>query len=167
MWWPGEAKETRLYRNCKSEIRSGIISVLSTTYPDYNRNLGNFYNMENLNKSSQTRFNSFKLALSGLSHAFSTQKNFQIQLVIGIIVVTSAWVLGFSRIEWLILITTINIVLAAELLNTVIEVVIDLAVKEKLLPDAKIAKDVAAAAVLLIAVFSVMVGLILFVPHLI
>ena len=66
----------------------------------------------------------------------------------------------------LILIITIAIVLAAELLNTVVEIVVDLAVKERLLPDAKLAKDVSAAAVLLIAIFSVIVGLILFIPHL-
>ena len=123
--------------------------------------------MENSTNSNNTRADSFRYAFSGLSHAFSSQKNFQIQIVIGIVILALAWVLEFSRIEWLILIITIALVLAAELLNTVVEVVIDLAVKEKLLPDAKIAKDVSAAAVLLIAVFSVVVGLILFVPHLI
>lgn len=123
--------------------------------------------MDNSNKPNRTRVDSFRFAFSGLSHAFSSQKNFQIQLIIGIVVLVSAWALDFSRLEWLILIITIAIVLAAELLNTVVEVVIDLAVKEKLLPDAKIAKDVSAAAVLLIATFSVVVGLILFVPHLI
>ena len=83
------------------------------------------------------------------------------------VVLLVAWILDFSRFEWLVLIITVALVLAAELLNTVVEVVIDLAVKEKLLPDAKIAKDVSAAAVLLISAFSVIVGLILFVPHLI
>src|SRR3989344_4427641 len=117
----------------------------------------------NRNKRS---FESFRIAFSGLAHAVSSQKNFQVQLFIGLVVLLVAWILDFCRFEWLVLIITVALVLAAELLNTVVEVVIDLAVKEKLLPDAKIAKDVSAAAVLLISAFSVVVGLILFLPHL-
>lgn len=115
--------------------------------------------------SNKTRIDSFKFASGGLRHALINQPNFQIQLVIGIVVVISAWLLHFSRIEWLILILTIGLVLASELINTVVEVVVDLAVKERLLPDAKIAKDVAAAAVLLTSIFAVILGLILFIPH--
>ena len=116
-------------------------------------------------KSDENRLKSFSVAFSGLVHAITSQKNFQIQLVIGLLVLLAAWVLDFTRIEWLILVITIALVLAAELLNTVVEIVIDLAVKERLLPDARIAKDVSAAAVLLISIVSVVVGLILFVPH--
>ena len=117
--------------------------------------------------NNRTRAQSFSIAFSGLSHALNTQKNFQLQVFIGLVTVVAAWFLDFTRIEWLILIITTSLVLVAELLNTVVEVVVDLAVKEKLLPDAKIAKDVSAAAVLLISAFSVIVGLILFVPHLV
>lgn len=109
---------------------------------------------------------SFKVAFEGIWHALTTQPNFQIQLIIGILVILSAFLLNFRQWEWLILILTIALVLVAELLNTVIEVVVDLAVKEELLPEAKIAKDVAAAAVLLLSATSVVVGLILFLPHL-
>jgi diacylglycerol kinase len=115
--------------------------------------------------SNQTRTKSFQVALSGFWHAVTTQTNFQLQIIIGLLVIFAAWVLEFTRFEWLVLILTIGLVLTAELLNTVIEVVVDLAVKEELLPEAKIAKDVAAAAVLLISIFSIIVGLILFLPH--
>lgn len=114
---------------------------------------------------TRNRVKSFKFAFSGLLHTFSTQANFQIQLFIGLIALLGAVYFKFSRFEWLILIITIALVLTAEILNTVVEVVVDLAVKERLLPDAKIAKDVAAAAVLLMSIFSVIVGLILFLPH--
>lgn len=114
---------------------------------------------------TKNRVESFKYAGSGLKHAFSTQTNFQIQLTIGIVALMLAFVLQFNRYEWLILIITIGLVLVAELLNTVVEVVVDLAVQEKLLPEAKIAKDVSAAAVLLISIVSVVVGVILFWPH--
>ena len=116
--------------------------------------------------SDKNRIDSLRFAFSGFYHAISTQKNFQIQLLIGLVVLLSAWIIGFNRIEWLVLIITIALVLTAELLNTVVEIVIDLAVKEKLLPDAKLAKDVSAAAVLLISIFAIAVGLILFLPHL-
>ncbi len=115
---------------------------------------------------TKNRIKSFKFAFSGLLHTFSTQTNFQIQLFIGLIATLGAIYFQFSRIEWLILIITIALVLTVEILNTVVEVVVDLAVKEQLLPDAKIAKDVAAAAVLLMAIFSVIVGIVLFFPHL-
>jgi diacylglycerol kinase len=114
---------------------------------------------------SKTRIESLRFASGGLKHAIYNQRNFQIQIIFGLIVIAAAWFLNFSRIEWLILILTIGLVLASELINTVVEVVVDLAVKERLLPDAKIAKDVAAAAVLLTSIFSVIIGLILFVPH--
>lgn len=113
-----------------------------------------------------SRINSFKIAISGLVHAINNQQNFKIQLMIGLIVIIAAFLLDFSRIEWLILIITIALVLTAELVNTVIEVVVDLAVKEKLIPEAKLAKDVAAAAVLLMSLFAITVGLVLFIPHL-
>jgi diacylglycerol kinase len=115
--------------------------------------------------SNKTRIDSFKFASGGLIHALINQRNFQIQIVIGIVVIIGAWLLHFSRIEWLILILTVGLVLASELINTVVEIVVDLAVKERLIPDAKIAKDVAAAAVLLTSIFAVILGLILFIPH--
>lgn len=120
-----------------------------------------------MNEEYKLRKKSFKFAWEGLKHAFLTQTNFQIQLFIGIIVLALALLLEFNRLEWLILIVTVGLVLTAELLNTVIEVVVDLAVKEKLLPEAKVAKDVSAAAVLLISLISIIVGFILFVPHII
>lgn len=114
---------------------------------------------------TRTRVNSFKFAFSGLLHTFSTQTNFQIQLFIAAVAVLGAIYFQFSRFEWLVLIITIALVLTAEIINTVVEVVVDLAVKERLLPDARIAKDVAAAAVLLMSIFSIIVGLILFLPY--
>ncbi len=118
-----------------------------------------------MTQQNLSRVKSFKVAGSGLRHAFLTQTNFQIQLSIGIVVLILAFAFRFSRMEWLVLILTIGLVLLAELLNTVVEVVVDLAVQEKLLPEAKIAKDVSAAAVLLVSFVSILVGLILFWPH--
>lgn len=117
-------------------------------------------------EKTRSRIKSFHFAFSGLNHAFYTQKNFQIQLLIGVLVLFFAFLFGFSRWEWIVLIIAIGLVLTAELLNTVIEVVIDLAVKEKLLPEARIAKDVAAASVLLMSFVSILVGVLLFWPHL-
>ncbi|OGY23459.1 MAG: hypothetical protein A2172_04525 [Candidatus Woykebacteria bacterium RBG_13_40_15] len=114
---------------------------------------------------NKNRIESFRLASGGLAHALLNQRNFQIQIVVGIIALIAACFLNFSRIEWLILILTVGLVLASELINTVVEVVVDIAVKEQLLPDAKLAKDVAAAAVLLTSVFAVIIGAILFIPH--
>ena len=109
---------------------------------------------------------SFKFAFTGLWYTINSQKNFQIQVIIAAISIVAAYLFEFSQIEWLILIITIALVLAGELVNTVIEVVVDLAVQEKLLPDARLAKDVSAATVLLVSIFALIIGVVLFVPHL-
>lgn len=113
----------------------------------------------------QSRIMSFHFAVSGLNHAFYTQKNFQIQALVGLLVLLLAWFFEFSRWEWIILVILIGLVLTAELLNTVVEVVVDLSVKEQMLPDAKIAKDVAAASVLLMSFVAFVGGCLLFWPH--
>ncbi len=107
---------------------------------------------------------SFKYALEGLSYALKSQLNFKIQLIIGLITVLVAAVLGFSYYDWIILLILICLVLSAELTNTVLEKVTDI-VQPEIHPEVKIAKDLAAGIVLLIAVFSVIIGILLFYPH--
>lgn len=68
-----------------------------------------------------------------------------------------------SPVEWLILVLTIMAVLVTELMNTALEAVVDLASPE-FHPLAKIAKDVAAGAVLVTAVSAVIIGSIIFCP---
>lgn len=121
--------------------------------------------MESEGNGTGEHVNSFKYAFQGLTHALKEGRNFRIQVVIGLLVIILAWIFNFTRFEWSILLITISLVLTAELLNTVIELVVDLAVKERILPKAKIAKDVSAASVLLISIFALIVGLVLFVPH--
>ena len=72
---------------------------------------------------------------------------------------------GLSGMEWSAIIIVQGMVLAAELLNTAVEHVVDLVSPQKH-PLAKAAKDTAAAAVLLAAATAVAVGLIVFGPHL-
>jgi len=119
--------------------------------------------MEEVSESEQ--INSFRYAAQGLIHALKEERNFRIQVFFGILVIILAWVFNFTRFEWTILLLTISLVLTAELLNTVIELLVDLAVKEQFRPKAKIAKDVSAALVLLISIFAAVVGLVLFIPH--
>lgn len=110
-------------------------------------------------------FNSVRFAVSGLTHAFQTQRNFRLQVILGVLVILLAAALGFDRLEWIILLITIGLVLTAEIANTVLETLVDLSIT-RVHPKAKIAKDLSAAAVLIIAIFSIFIGALLFGPHL-
>jgi len=85
--------------------------------------------------------------------------------MVAIIVLSAALLLGLSRIESVILLMLVAMVMVAELINTSVEATIDLVV-DKHNPLAKIAKDVAAAAVLVAATAAVLIGYFLFVDHL-
>lgn len=110
--------------------------------------------------------NSFSHAYNGVKYAMKTERNFRIQLFIGGIATVCAVLFKVNRFEMTSLIFSIVLVLFAELINTSIESVVDL-ITEEFRTQAKIAKDVAAAAVLITAANSVVVGLIIFIPKVI
>jgi len=108
---------------------------------------------------------SFRYAFAGIRYLLWTQRNAKIHSAIGLVAVALGLVLGLARYEWLVLLLTITMVLAAEGVNTAVEAAVDLAAPNYH-PLAKIAKDVGAGTVLLTAIASVLIGLLLFLPHL-
>ena len=104
---------------------------------------------------------SFKYAYDGVREAILNEPNFRIHLIISIITLIAAVIFRFTKYEWLTLLFTISFVLILELINTSLEAIVDLVSPERK-NRAKVAKDVAAAAVLLAAVISIIVGVVLF-----
>jgi diacylglycerol kinase (ATP) len=109
---------------------------------------------------------SFKYAWAGLSYAFMTQRNFRIHTVIGTLAISLGVFLHLSAVEISVICITSGLVLALELLNTAIESVVDLTVKQTYHELAKIAKDCAAGAVLISAIAAVFVAGSLLIPPL-
>lgn len=118
-----------------------------------------------MNPENTTFWKGFQHAGEGIAYAFCTQRNFRIHLLAtGGVVAVGLW-LGLPPVEWAILALTIGAVLVAEVINTAIEVLVDLTSPEYHLL-AKHAKDTAAGAVLLIAMAAVVVGLLILGPPL-
>jgi len=109
---------------------------------------------------------SFGHAIDGIKTAFKKEPNLQIHLTIGVLVLALAGILRFSIFEWIVLLFTVALVIALELINTSVESIVDL-VSPEIKPQAKIAKDVAAAAVLVTAIISIIIGVLLFLPNII
>lgn len=112
-------------------------------------------------RHSTTR--SFKYAFSGLATAVKREPNFRIHLTVTLIVLTFALLMKLSLAEFALLAFTIFFVLILELLNTMLEALVNL-VSPEIQPEAKVAKDVSAAMVLLAAMMSVIIGIFLFLP---
>lgn len=108
---------------------------------------------------------SFRFAFAGLWWVLRTQRNMRIHAGIALVAYIAALALHFSIGEFAILTVMATLVLCLEMINTVVEAAVDLASPEYH-PLAKAAKDVAAGAVLVSAIGSVVVGLLLFIPHL-
>jgi len=103
--------------------------------------------------------------MAGLVYCFATQRNMTVHAVIGLTVLVVALALRVSMPEMLILIAAIFAVLVSEMFNSALETVVDLYTREKN-ELAHIAKDVAAGAVLLTAVFAMLAGAFVFGPRL-
>ena len=108
---------------------------------------------------------SLGFAIAGVRHAFRSQRNLRIHGVIAGVVIIAALVLRISRAERAVVVSLIALVIGLELLNTAIEALVDLSSPTSH-PLAKIAKDTAAGAILLVALGSLAVGLIIFLPRL-
>ncbi|MFO7948076.1 MAG: diacylglycerol kinase [Armatimonadota bacterium] len=104
---------------------------------------------------------SFRHAWEGLAFCFDTQRHMRIHFTIIVLVMLAAWSVGITGTEFMQLLTAMAVVLIAEMLNTVVEVVVELLV-DGYDQRAKIAKDVAAGAVLLAAVYAVSIAAIVF-----
>ena len=107
----------------------------------------------------------FRYAFNGLWYALRTQRNARVHVCIAILAIILGIILHISAIEFAMVFVAITGVFIAEMFNTVFELCIDLASPDYH-PLAKIAKDVAAGAVLLSAMLAVVIGLFVFVPHL-
>ncbi len=109
-------------------------------------------------------FSSFGFAGSGVKDALRDEPNFRIHIIVGTLALILGFVFKFSTIEFAILILTETIVIVAELINTALENIVDIVSPEKK-EEARIAKDVSAAFVLIAAFSSSLVGLLLFLPR--
>jgi diacylglycerol kinase len=106
---------------------------------------------------------SFEYALGGIKTAIKNEPNFKFQLLVAFLTLALGYYLQLSTTEFAILILIICIVLVLELINTALEALVDISSPD-IHPKAKIAKDVAAASVLVAALASVFVGVLLFLP---
>jgi len=105
--------------------------------------------------------NSFKYAITGIKSAVKNEQNLRIHFLVAAIVLVLAFFLKIPKIEFIVLILIITLVIISELFNSVVEYIVDLITSE-FHPLAKLAKDVAAGAVLFTAIVSVIIGILIF-----
>lgn len=110
--------------------------------------------------------NSFKYAFQGLKYAFIYEQNILVHTLATILVIIAGIIFKISTIEWLVIFLIIGLVIATELINTSIEATIDL-ITDEINPLAKIAKDTAAAAVLVFGFTALAIAFVIFVPKII
>ena len=110
--------------------------------------------------------NSFKYPISGLRYAYKNEQNLEVDICIAVLVVILGFLFKISISEWAILTITVGLVISFELINTALEAVVDL-ITDKYHPLAKVAKDTSAAAVFILAIVSIIEGLIIFLPKII
>jgi diacylglycerol kinase len=111
----------------------------------------------------QRMIRSFGYAFAGIRYVFKTQPNFRFHTISFIAVVTAGCYFKLSAQEWLWLLAASGAVFVTEMFNTSIETIVDL-VSPDYHKKAKIAKDVAAAAVLAAALIAVVIGMVIFIP---
>lgn len=107
--------------------------------------------------------NSFKYAIEGFMTSFKEERNMKIHIIIMLIVILAGRFYRINTYEWIACITLFGIVIAGELFNTAIETVVDIAMPYKN-QKAKKAKDISAAAVLILSMSAVIIGLTIFIP---
>jgi len=104
---------------------------------------------------------SFNYAFEGIIHVLRTQRNMRIHFVAAVAVLVAGLAVDISRLELIALLLAISFVLIAEMINTAIEGAIDVSTTS-FDPMAKLAKDIAAGAVLIATVNAIAVGYLVF-----
>ena len=108
---------------------------------------------------------SFGYAFEGLLAVIKKERNMKIHCTAAILVILIGLFLEISKTEWIICFLLFGLIMGLECVNTAVEAVVDLATEE-IHPKAKLAKDAAAGAVLIAAIFAALVGMMIFLPKL-
>lgn len=111
----------------------------------------------------KNRLKSFGYALNGLREVVKSEMNMRIHLLAAFAVIIMSLVYSINWVEWMFVIICIVLVLSAEIANTIVERYLD-TFHPEFNPKVGIIKDMAAAAVLILALGSLIVGLIIFLP---
>lgn len=120
--------------------------------------------MSKLASFIRARLRSFGFASEGVAEFVRTEFNGWVHIIISVIVVLAGLYFGLEAKEWAILLICMGAVIAVEMLNTAIERLCD-HVTPEIHPDIKIIKDVASGAVLVMAFFAAVTGVIVFWPY--
>ena len=110
--------------------------------------------------------NSFKYAFEGIAASFKSEINMKIHVIIMIIVIIWGIIFKISAIEWIVCTILFALVISAELFNTALETIVDMVMPE-INEKAKLAKDISAGAVLILAIASAIAGIIIFLPKIV
>ena len=116
-------------------------------------------------KGSSSFLQSFGNAIRGIQHSLKTQRNMRIHGIAALAVVIAGFYFHVSMTDWCLLAITTGLVLVSEIINTALETLVDL-VSPDYHPKAGLVKDMAAGAVLVSAIISVIVAMIIFLPRL-
>lgn len=108
-------------------------------------------------------YKSFGYAFQGIFNTIRTERNIKIHCAAAILVTIFGIWLQISKTEWMICFILFGLILALELVNTAVEATVDLFTEERK-PLAKKAKDAAAGAVLIVAIFAAVIGILIFIP---
>ena len=114
-----------------------------------------------MNQRSGSLLDSFNYAFEGIIHVLRTQRNMRLHFLIAFVVVIVALIVNVTKLELIVLLISISFVLIAEMINSAVEAAIDIATTS-FDPMAKLAKDIAAGAVLIAAANAVAVGYLVF-----
>lgn len=113
--------------------------------------------------SQQSLLKSFANAFAGMAYFFANDRNGKIHLAISVIVLATGFTFQIVATEWVAILLCIALVIGLEMLNSALEKLSDL-VEPNYHPTIKVIKDVSAAAVVLAAIISVVIGIIIFLP---
>jgi len=112
------------------------------------------------------RLRSFGYAMKGIALVIRYEHNARIHLVSAMAATAMGILLHINRVEWVLVILCVGLVIVTEIVNTAIEKLVDL-VSPQQSEQAKVIKDISAAAVLVSACIALLTGLVVFLPHLI
>ncbi|MFC1751211.1 diacylglycerol kinase family protein [Pseudomonadota bacterium] len=111
------------------------------------------------------KISSFKHAISGILLTITKHPNIRFHLLAGSLAILLSWFLKLTRVEFIMILFVIVLVITTEMINTAVESMVDLITLEYR-KEAKIAKDIAAGMVLINSILAMIVGLIIYWPHL-